>query len=82
VTTDERIAAIQEECEKFSHSHPHSEGSPEHNSPALPTPAYYDGIMAGFEQNGIPTDTLEAALLETRKKIEAAGGTKHEQAAI
>ena len=49
----------------------------EYNKPALPTVTYYDGIKAGFQQNGIPTESLEAALGETRKKIRVEEGINH-----
>jgi len=36
---------------------------------ALPSKQYYNGILEGFESNGIPLDTLQQALHETAEKV-------------
>jgi len=43
--------------------------TPRYDRPALPSESYYNGIADGFEQNGIPTETLEAALEETYRIV-------------
>lgn len=48
--------------------------TPEFNHPALPSNAYYIGILEGFKENGIAPDTLRVALSETYKAIENING--------
>jgi gamma-glutamylcyclotransferase (GGCT)/AIG2-like uncharacterized protein YtfP len=51
--------------------------------PGLPSTTYYEGIKTGFLQNGIPTDTLEAALAKTRALIgQTMGGRENVQPAF
>lgn len=53
--------------------------TPQNNRrPGLPNHQYYMGILVGFRQNGIPTDTLEAALEETLRTVQ--GGYHNEKA--
>lgn len=48
--------------------------TPEFSYPALPSKAYYDGILEGFKQNGIDAETLRVALSETYRAIENING--------
>lgn len=38
-------------------------------APAIPSPAYYEGIMDGYRQNGLPVKELEAALKNVRGEV-------------
>ena len=53
--------------------------TPDHSYPDMPSTAYYRSIEVGFMQNGIPTDTLEDALRDTRRRINMEmGGRRYE----
>jgi len=39
--------------------------------PAAPSRHYYDGILEGYRQNGLPTDSLKRALEHSVKEVHA-----------
>lgn len=43
--------------------------TPAYNEPAFPSQGYYEGILKGFQQNGIDPHTLSVALTETHNAI-------------
>ena len=40
--------------------------------PAIPSPAYYGGILEGYRQNGLPVPELEAALKNVHDEVRQA----------
>ena len=40
--------------------------------PAIPSPAYYGGILEGYRQNGLPVSELEAALKNVHDEVRQA----------
>ncbi len=50
--------------------------SPEYNQPAMPSKAYYNGILEGFKSNGIDPRPLRVALSETYRAVENSAGVQ------
>lgn len=38
--------------------------------PAIPSPSYYEGILEGYKQNGLPVPELEAALKNVQDEVQ------------